>query len=82
MVLWLRFNLAETTSVWPPQGGCQAQQEPNSAKAPVVEAELEENPEQGNWQEAHRVGDQDSEKRIQQKVHTVQPQIPEDLQLR
>ena len=57
MVPWLGFNLAETTSVPPPQGGGQEQQEPNSAKAPTVEVEREENPEQGNWQEAHRAGD-------------------------
>ena len=47
MVLFLGFNLPETTSVWPPQGGNQAQQEPKSVKAPVVEAEHEENPAQG-----------------------------------
>ena len=82
MVLWLGFNLAETTLVWPLQGGGHAQQEPNSAKAPMVEVESEENPELGNWQEAHRAWDQDSEKRTQQKAHAAQPQIPEDLQLR
>ena len=38
MVLFLRFNLAETTSVRPPQGRGQAQQEPNLAKASKVEA--------------------------------------------
>ena len=52
MVPFLRFNLAETTSAQPPQGGGQAQQEPNSAKAPVVEAEHDENPAQQKWQEA------------------------------
>ena len=46
MVPFLGFNLAETTSVWPPQGGGHAQQEPNSVKAPVVEEE--ENPKQGS----------------------------------
>ena len=81
-MLWLGFNLAETTSARPPQGGGQAQQEPNSAKAHAVEVEREENPAQGNWQEAHRAGDQDSEKQTQQKAHAAQPQIPEDLQLR
>ena len=40
MVPFLRFNLAETTSARPPRGGAQAQQKPNSAKAPAVEAEL------------------------------------------
>ena len=68
-MLWLEFNQAETTLQQPPQGGSQAQQEPNSAKAPMVEAEHEENPAQGNWQEAHRAGDQDSEKQTQQKAH-------------
>ena len=46
MVLFLGFNLAKTTSVWPPRGGSQAQQEPKSVKPPVVEAEYEENPAQ------------------------------------
>ena len=46
MVLFLGFNLPETTSVWPPQGGNQAQQEPKSAKALMAEAEREENPAQ------------------------------------
>ena len=49
MVLWLGFNLAERTSAMPPQGGGQAQQEPNSAKVPMVEAEQEENPARGKW---------------------------------
>ena len=40
MVPFLRFNLAETTSAQPPRGGAQAQQKPNSVKAPTVEAEL------------------------------------------
>ena len=65
----------------PPRGG-QAQQEPNSAKLPPVEAEHEENPEQGKWQEAHCAGNWDSEKRTQQKAHAAQPQTPEDLWLR
>ena len=46
-VLFLRFNLAVTTSARPLQGRGQAQQEPNSAKGPVVEAEQEENPSAG-----------------------------------
>ena len=32
MVLFLGFNLAETTSAWPLQSGGQAQQKPNSVK--------------------------------------------------
>ena len=32
MVPSLRFNLAETTSAWPPQGGGQAQQDPTQQK--------------------------------------------------
>jgi len=44
MVLFLGFNLAETTLAQPPQGRGQAQQKPNSEKAPTVEAEREENP--------------------------------------
>ena len=80
MLPWLRFNLAETTSAWPPQGGGQAQQESDSAKAPTVEAEHEENPVQGKWQEAHRAGNWDSEKLTQQKAHAAQSQVREDLQ--
>ena len=82
MVLWLGFNLAERTSAMPPQGGGQAQQEPNSAKAPTVEAKCEENPAQGKWQEAQHAGNQDSEKQTQKKAHVAQAQIPEDLWLR
>ena len=52
MVPFLGFNLAETTSAQPLQRGTQAQQEPNSVKATPVEAEREENPVQGKWQEA------------------------------
>ena len=44
MVPFLRFNLAEITLAWTLQGGSQAQQEPNSVKAPAVEAEHEKNP--------------------------------------
>ena len=35
MVPFLRFNLAETTSAWPPRDEGQAQQKPNSGKAPA-----------------------------------------------
>ena len=66
----------------PPQGGGQAQQEPNSAKVAMVEVEREENPVQGKWQEDHHAGNWDSEKRTQQKAHAAQSQIPEDFQLR
>ena len=60
----------------------QAQQEPISAKAPAARAEQEENPAQGKWQEAQSDGNWDSGKQTQQKAHTAQSQIPEDLQLR
>ena len=76
----LVFNLAETTSAWPPQGGGRAQQELYSAKAPTVEAEHKENPAQGKWQEAQGAGNWDSEKRTQQKAHAAQSQILEDHQ--
>ena len=82
MVRWLWFNLAETTLAWPQQGGGQAQQEPNSVKAPTLEAESEENPAQGKWQEAQYAGNWDSKTQTQQKDHAAQSQIPEDLQLR
>ena len=82
MVLWLWFNLAETTSARPPRGGGQAQQEPSLAKAPEVEAKHEENPVQGKWQEAQHDENWDSEKQTQQKALWAQSQIPEDLWLR
>ena len=47
MVPFLGFNLAEITLAQPLQGRGQTQQKPNYAKAPVVEAEHEENPAQG-----------------------------------
>ena len=81
MVWWLGFNLAETTSAQLPQGGGQAQQKPNLAKAPMVENEFEENPEQRKWQEAQCSGNWDSKNKLQ-KAHTAQSQIPEDLRLR
>ena len=80
MVPWLRFNLAETTSAWPPQEGGQQQQEPNSAKSSTVEAKHEENPVQGKWQKAQRAGNHNNEKQIQQKIHAAQSQI--NLQIR
>ena len=56
------------------------QQEPNSAKLlRSTTEEREENPVQGK---ARRAGNWDSEKQTQQKAHTAQPQIPEDLWLR
>ena len=82
MVPFLGFNLAETTSAWPSQEGSQAQQEPNLAKAPVVDAECKENPVQRKWQEAQGAENLDSEKWAQQKAHAAQSQIPEDLRLR
>ena len=76
MVIFLGFNLAETTLARP-RG--QAQQKPNFRKAPVVEDECEENPAQ--WK-AHHAGNRGSEKPTQQKAHAAQPQILEDLWLR
>ena len=75
MVPCLGFNLAETNSArkGPSTAGAQL------SDAPAVEAEREENPAQGT---AHCAGNQDSEKRIQQKAHAAQSQIPEDLRLR
>ena len=52
MLLWLTFNLVQTTSAQPPRGGGQTQQKPNLVKAPMAEAECEENPAQWKWQEA------------------------------
>ena len=56
MVPFLGFNLAETTSAWPPWDRGQAQQKPNSGKAPAVEAEHEENPAKWKQQEAQHTG--------------------------
>ena len=81
MVPFLRFNLAEKTSAQPPRGRNQARQKPNSVKTPEVGAEHEDNPAQWKWQEAQHAGNQDSEKRTQQKTHTAQSQIPEELWL-
>ena len=82
MVPFLGFNLTETALAWSPQGRGQAQQEPNSAKAPMVKAKREENRVQGKWQEAQCAGNWDRKKQTQQKAHVAQPQIPENLQLR
>ena len=73
MVPFLRFNRAEATSARPLQGRGQTQQKPNSAKAPVVEAECKENPMQWKWQDQH-AENWDSEKQTQQKAHTDQSQ--------
>ena len=64
MAPFLGFNLAETISARPPQGRSQAQQKPSSMKAPMVEAEREENPVQGKWQEAHHAGNRDNENNL------------------
>ena len=61
MVLWLRFNLAETTSTQKRPSTAVAQ----LSEAPTVEAEHEENPAQGK---AHCAGNWDSEKWTQQKL--------------
>ena len=68
MVPFLRFNLAETTLAWPPWGEGQAQQKPNSVKAPEVEAEHEENPAEWKWQEAYRAGNRDSKNKLDRKL--------------
>ena len=69
MVSFLGFNLAETTLAQPPQGRGQAQQKPNSEKAPTVEAECEENPVQCKWQEVQCAGNWDSKNKLSRK-HT------------
>ena len=55
---WLGFNLAETTSApkRPSAAGAQL------SEAPAVEAEREEDPAQGKWQEGHRAVNRDSKK--------------------
>ena len=81
MLPFLRFNLAKKTSVQSLQGGGQTLQEPNSVKAPAVEAECKENLGQRKWQAQH-AGNWDSETQAPQKTHAAQSQILEDLQLR
>ena len=51
-----QFNLAETTWAWSIRGRGQAQKNPNSAKAPTVEVECEENPAQWKRRETQRAG--------------------------
>ena len=82
MVPSLRFNLAETTSAWPPARRRPSTAGPNSAKAPAVEAECEENPAQGKWQEARHAGNRGSEKQTQKKAHVSRAQTPEGLRVR
>ena len=67
MVPLLGFNLAETTSAWPPRGQGQTQKKPNSVKTPTVEAEGEENPAKWKWQEAQHTGNWDSKNKLGQK---------------
>ena len=76
MVPWLGSNLAETTSALPLRGRGQAQQKPNSANAPTVEAERDENPAQRQRQEAQRASNREAKPN-----HAAQSQIPEDLWL-
>ena len=66
-MLFLGFNLAETILAWPPQGGGQAQQKPNLAKAHMVEAEHEENLVQWTRQAQH-AGNQDSKNKLGRKL--------------
>ena len=78
MVPFLGFNPAETTSARPSQGGSQAQPKPSSVKAPVVEAECEENPAPEMRQEDQSAGNR-YQKQTWQKAHAAQCQIPEAL---
>ena len=82
MVPSLRFNLAETTSAWPPARRRPSTAGPNSANAPAAEAECKENPAQGKWQEARHAGNRGSETQTQKEAHPSQAQIPEDLRVR
>ena len=67
-MLFLEFNLAKTTSVQPARGRDQAQQKPNSVKAPIVEAECKENPVQWKWQEAQHARNRDSKNKLSRKL--------------
>ena len=68
MVLFLRFNLAKTSSARTLRGRGQAQQKPDVAKAPAEEPEQEENPAEGKWQEAQHAGNQDSKSKLARKL--------------
>ena len=78
MVPFLGFNPAEITLARPLQGGSQAQPKPSSVKAPVVEAECEENPAPEMRQEDQSAGNR-YQKQTWQKAHAAQCQIPEAL---
>ena len=65
MVIFLGFNLAETTLAQPRS---QAQQKPNLGKALMVEDECEENPVQWEWQEPKHAGNQDSKNKFGRKL--------------
>ena len=64
MVLFLEFNLAETTSAWLLLDRGQAQQKPNSMQAPMVETEYEEN--LVPWRRNQKLYRQAKAERIQQ----------------
>ncbi|CAI9155244.1 unnamed protein product [Rangifer tarandus platyrhynchus] len=67
MVLFLRFNLAETTSAWPLQSGGQAQQKPDLVKLPwqKLNAKI---PAQWKGPEAQHAGNQNSKNKLSRKL--------------
>ena len=77
MVLFLGFNLAETTLAQPPQSRGQAQQKPNSAKAPLPQWKLnEKKPSAVEVTRSPPYWKPGQQKQIHQKAHTVQSLIP------
>ena len=81
MVPWLRFNLIEKPPLSPSEVEDKHNRKPNWAKAPVVEAGREENPARGSDKKPS-ILEMVTAKQTQQKAHTAQSQIPENLQLR
>ena len=70
MVPWLRFNLIEKPPLSPREVEDKHNRKPNSAKAPVVEAGREENPAQGQWQEAECTRNGDSKTNSAESSHS------------
>ena len=67
MVLWLRFNLAETTPARA-RGAEANTAEAQLGESSCVKADWEENPAQGKWKEAKHCGNQDSKNKRSRKL--------------
>ena len=80
MVPFLRFNLAETTLAWHPQGGDQAQQKPNLAKLTCWKLDTKKTQYDGSDKKPS-VLETRTVSTNSAKTHAAQSQIPEGLQL-